>query len=275
MTGAEFQDLAIRHLLGETDAEEERRFRAELERRGEEGRAVVRDLRETLADLAFDAPPVAPPARLRERVMESVRQETGRGSREPPGSDPDDASVRELPGRTGGPWRWVSVAAAVLAVIAIGWALTLRSQHERLRAELTETRERLAAADAALDSLAEVRGDLELVSSPRTAVRGLGGTDAEPGAQARVFVDPATGRALLFAYDLPILPPDTVYELWAIEGETPRPAGVFRPDSTGRARLEIADRALIDGADALAVTAEPAPGTETPTGEMILVTSDS
>lgn len=266
MDRAEFQDLAIRHLMGETDAEEDRHFQVELERRGEEGRDLLRDLREALGDLALDTAPVAPPARLRERVLGTVREEAGSESA---------STVHPLPGRAARTWRWVSAAAAVLAVIAIGWAISLQGERERLRADLAEARAHLADAGAAFDSLAALRGDLEFVSSPRTAVRGLTGTDAQPGALARVFVDPATGRALLFAYDLPILPPDTVYELWAIEGDTPRPAGVFRPDPAGRARLEIVDPALLEGVDALAVTVEPAPGTESPTGEMILVTSES
>jgi anti-sigma-K factor RskA len=82
-----------------------------------------------------------------------------------------------------------------------------------------------------------------------------------------VFIDPGTGRAILFAFGLPILQPDELYELWAIRDGSPQPAGTFRPGPQGRARLEITD---LKGVDALAVTVEPTPGTESPTGDLVL-----
>jgi anti-sigma-K factor RskA len=99
----------------------------------------------------------------------------------------------------------------------------------------------------------------------------LAGTEHEPRARARVIVDPATGRALLYAYDLPILPEGAVYELWAIRGSTPQPAGTFVVDTAGRARFEVAGAAVLEGVDALAVTVEPAPGVPLPTGRMVLL----
>ncbi|MEE8520347.1 MAG: anti-sigma factor, partial [Gemmatimonadota bacterium] len=84
------------------------------------------------------------------------------------------------------------------------------------------------------------------------------------------FVDPLTGRALIFVYELPILPPDSVYQLWAIRGQSPVDAGTFSVGADRRARLPIADAGIVLGADALAVTIEPAPGGPAPTGPIIL-----
>ena len=129
---------------------------------------------------------------------------------------------------------------------------------------------RSADYDSARERVAALQEKLDFVGGPGSAVHALVGTQAVPQAGARVFLDPVTGRAILFAYDLPVLSVDQLYELWAIGPAGPRPAGVFRPDDSGRARLEIEDPDLLRNVQVLAVTVEPAPGTERPTGEIIL-----
>jgi hypothetical protein len=170
------------------------------------------------------------------------------------------------------PWTAAGIAAALALFLGVS-NLRLRDRADRLTAEVEEARERLAEADSAAVRLADLQSDLDLLSGPGSSGPTLAGTGPAPGARARVFLDPATGRALLFAYDLPILQPGDVYELWAIHDGTPRPAGTFRPGGGGRARLEITDRALLEGVDALAVTVEPEPGTGAPTGDMVLISS--
>jgi hypothetical protein len=50
------------------------------------------------------------------------------------------------------------------------------------------------------------------------------------------------GRAggLLVTADLPPAPEGKVYELWAIAGGRPRPAGLFTVDAGGKASLHVA-----------------------------------
>jgi len=257
MSDDHFHDLAIAHLLGELDTAGEAEFRAELIRRGALGHATLRELRETLGDVALAVAPAEPPPSLRARVLTSVGA---------PVSAPEVPPARE---RSLWPW----AAAAVLAALTVGlgmWTARLAGERDRLRAAVDQLEERVAAADSAEKRMAALEEDLDLVGAPRSAVHGLVGTQALPQAGARVFVDPGTGRALLFAYDLPVLGPDELYELWAIGAEGPRAAGVFRPDDEGRARLEISDPELLRDVQTLAVTVEPAPGGEQPTGEVVL-----
>jgi anti-sigma-K factor RskA len=119
--------------------------------------------------------------------------------------------------------------------------------------------------------LASLDADLSTISSPDASSVVLVGTaPGEPG-KARAFIDPVTGRALLFVYEMPVLPPDQVYQLWAIRGSKPVDAGTFRVDADRRARVEVSEAAALLGADVLAVTVEPAPGRPEPSGEPILV----
>ena len=257
----DFQEQAIAHLLGELDAGSEAAFEAELSRRGAEGREMLRKLEETLGVVALAASSAEPPPTLRGRVLASVgdrRQQI--------------VTVRRAP-----PWLWA--AAAVLAALSIGlgiWAARLAEDRSQLRAAIARIlEERAVEADSARARLADLQGDLEFVGGPASTVHGLVGTSALPQAGARVFLDPVTGRAILFAYDLPVVSVDQLYELWAIGPEGPRPAGVFRPNDHGRALLEIRDPNVLRDVRALAVTVEPVPGADQPTGEILLSSGQS
>lgn len=265
MNDEQFHDLVLDSLLGVLSQDDEVALATELERRGQAGERMRRELEETMGALALDAPSVVPPARLRELVLAAVGNIPAAGV---------EAPAIPLP-RRGVPWLpWLATGIAAALALYLGVSnQRLRDGNDRMRAELEAARGRLAAGDSAAARLAEVQSDLDLLSAPGSSVHALAGTGSTPGARARVFLDPATGRAILFAYDLPLLQPDDVYELWAIRGGTPRAAGTFRPGPEGRARLEIGDRELLEGVEALAVTVEPAPGTEAPTGEMVLISS--
>lgn len=271
-----FAELAIEHLLGTLHPEAAAAFDAELTRRGATGQEAVRRLQETLGALALVVEPVAPPARLRERVLAAVGRETERGAVV---SLPVERMTRQR--RV---WPWVALAAAaVLGAVIVGVThVALYRDHQRLEADYAAARSRLAVTDsAAIELAAELaalravtdaaRADLALLAEPGSTVHSLIGSGSGAVAAARIFIDPFTGRAVLFATGLPILPPGKVYALWAIRGEKPVPAGIFTPEDDGRARFEITDAASLDGVTALAVTVESAPGVPAPTGERVLV----
>ena len=253
----EFQEMAIAHLLGELDAGGEAAFEAELSRRGGEGREILRMLEETLGVVALAASSAEPPPSLRGRILASVGD----------APQPRIVTVRRAP-----PWLWA--AAAVLAALSMGlgvWAARLASERSQLREARGKVIEAWAAdADSARARFAELEDDLEFVGGPASDIQALAGTPALPQAGGRVFLDRATGRAIFFAYELPVVAVDRLYQLWAIGLEGPRPAGVFRPDDHGRARLEIQNPELLRNAQGLAVTVEPAPGVDQPTGEIVL-----
>jgi len=76
----------------------------------------------------------------------------------------------------------------------------------------------------------------------------------------------AAGWALLTAYDLPPLPRHHVYEAWWIVGTRHVRAGVFVPQTGGTATVWLPSRTDFAHVDGVGITAEPAPGTLTPTG---------
>ncbi|MEZ5099767.1 MAG: anti-sigma factor [Thermoleophilia bacterium] len=194
-------------------------------------RAELPSFRETAAALAFAAPPVAPPAPLRERVARP-----GEGA-------PAGAVV--LPfrrRRLAVPALGAIAAAAAAAAIGLGiWASSLSGS-------LDDERRVAAERQQALDLLAS--GEVVPVA----------------GARGSLVVDRQAGTAVLVLADVPRAPAGRTYQAWVIDGGTPVSAGVFAGGGTATVALEQAVRP----GSVVAVTVEQAGGAPAPTGEPLL-----
>ncbi len=285
MDGERFRDLAIEHLLQGLEGDALREFRAEMERRGADGERELARLREVMGSLALAAPPVDPPEALRSRLVTQIEAEVSEKAPTSEGRPGGDVAVGDRKVTPIRPeWgRWGMAAAGIAAALAFVFGLSnveLRNQAALMQASLDSARTALALAEgeaAAADSLrrtlAGAEAALGIAGSRGASSVMLSGTEAQPFAWARAFIDPVTGRALLLIHDLPVLPPDTVYQLWAIRGDTPVPAGTLTVGADGSGRLESEDADLWLGANVLAVTVEPAPGRLAPTGPIVLAGS--
>jgi hypothetical protein len=115
---------------------------------------------------------------------------------------------------------------------------------------------------------------LALLQDPSIHVVSLDGLPAAPQARGRLLWKP-DGGGVLITTGLPPTPPDKTYELWAIVGGKPLPAGVFTVDAEGRATAQVP---VLEGAtpvDLFAVTLEPAGGVPAPTGPMVLASKQA
>jgi len=248
----EYRELAAVYALGALGSPDRERFEAHLASGCGECEAALEEARHVAAELPFALAPVAPPPRLRERLLERVRQ--------------DANSV--APPRSGlaSPVFWVSLAAAASLALAIGVGLYARSvqralETERLaRVSLEQERDRLLQWVATF-------------TAPATRAVALAGQGSASGAQAKAFLDPANGRLFLYVYNLPPPPPGRTYQLWLVVGGKPVSAGIFsiQPDGTGRMTGEPLP--AFEGTVTVAVTEEPAGGVPQPTGPILLLGS--
>jgi anti-sigma factor RsiW len=203
----------------------------------EEHLATCEDCRRELASLsnaagalAYAVESPAPPAALRERVLQDARAERS----------------NVVPLRA----RWTPVAkaltaAAACAAIGFGvWAASLsRSlEHER------------SARDQANRALA-------VLSDPTASRVALTGA-----ARGSVVITP-NGEAALIVSRLDRAPTGKTYEAWVIDKGKPVPAGTF-PGGGDTSVLRL-ERSVPDGAR-VAVTLEASPGAEQPSGPSIL-----
>jgi anti-sigma-K factor RskA len=156
-------------------------------------------------------------------------------------------------------WAGLAAAAALLVVV--------NAQLSTTRQELRTLEGRLLTLQA---ELAEREETLRFLSDPSVRYVSLAGLKPTPEASAWLLWNPATRKGLLLARGLPPAPAGLAYELWAIAGAEPVPAGVFTVDPAGRALLRLPPLPAGPSFDTFAVTLEPAGGVPKPTGPMHL-----
>jgi anti-sigma-K factor RskA len=204
----------------------------------------------------------APSAGLRSRVLATARAETAE--------------------RRASRWRLVGSAAASVAVVFGG--LLAASQHlvgERnaelaalgqsnieLARRLEEQGRTLVGLRVALESQAQV---LQVLGGPRTITAALA-PKGDVKASGRVMVDATSGEAALVVADLGPASAGKTYELWAIRGDRPpEPAGLFTVGTERWAATRVARVDRPGEVSAFAVSIEPAGGSTSPTGPIVLV----
>lgn len=253
MTDDDVRSLLGAYALDAVD-DDERLAVEDLVARDLEAAAELARLRETAAALGA-ARASAPPAHVRDAVLSRLAatpQLTPQGA-EPapaPAPAPDEPPRDELAARRaargarrGQPWM-LPVAAAVAVLLAVPGTLAWQ-QHERaVQAE----------AQAAL--LGDVLADPGAV-----LLRG----EVDGGGEAVAVL--TSSRALLVADGLADVDADRTYQLWAMRDGVPVPSGLLDV-SDGRVQALATDYRAGDG---LAVSVEPAGGSDQPTTDPVLV----
>ena len=249
-----FDTLAALHAVGALDGDDLREFEAHLTAGCARCATVVRQTEQALARAAMAGPPEPPPAAVRDAL---VRRAATAGA---PGR------ARRLP------WA-IGLAATAVAAGALSAAYVASRYEARLGQMARETsaaRERLARGEAELrEEVESYRAAVDLLRDPAARVVELRGQAGAPGAIARVLLTEKSGGVLL-ATKLPPVPPGRAYALWTLDGDVPRPAGLFVPDPAGRAMLKVAASPAAAPLRVLAVTLEPEGGVTKPTGPVVL-----
>jgi anti-sigma-K factor RskA len=252
MNGHEtYETLAAVYAVGALDGDDLAQFEAHLAEGCEPCASALREAREALARLALADTRMLPPAEVKAALLARM------------GTSPR-ASARAS--RAG----WLTWAAATAAVVALAAMLTsgiVASRYEarlgQMAREMAAERERVQREEAAL---ATYLGVVELLRDPATRVVELRSPSASNAIARLVWNDKAGGHLLVS--NLPPAPEGKAYELWALGGPQPRPAGLFQVDASGRAvhKVEFAG----DPAKGFAVTLEPATGVPAPTGPIVM-----
>lgn len=228
-----FEDLLAAYALRALSEEERRELEDYLDSHPER-RAEAEELA-ALANLMALAPAEHEPSpELRENIMRVVESEAAPQQAGRPSAL--DRLRESLTLR-----RLGLAAAALLAVALLSWNVLLQSEVQDLRGQLAESQTTYA----------------------------MQGTGTASTAEAEI-VELENGRAVLVAENIPSVPEDQTFQIWVIEDGTPEPGGTFRPeDGTTAAALDTP----ITGAEAVAVTVEPAGGSDQPTSDPVLQTN--
>lgn len=228
-----FDDLKDAYVLRALDEDERREFEGYLADHPEL-QAEVDELGSVAGLLALAPPEYEPPPDLKRSLLQRIGD-----SGEAPVSGaapaaPRRAGLRRLFGPAG-----LAAAAAILAVVGLFiWNVSLREENDDLRGEI------------------ETRQTYELQ-----------GSGAAQDAHGQV-VEVGEDRAVLVAENLPALDEGKVYEAWLLRDGVPEPAGLFEPREDGATAAPV--EGSLEGADAVAVTAEPSGGSSMPTGDILM-----
>jgi anti-sigma-K factor RskA len=179
-------------------------------------------------------------------------------------------------------WRAVGAIAATLAVV-LGGLLAQQSAVGRrqlaqleslsrtngeLTARLDSQEKTLVGLRESLDAQARV---LRILGGPRTLSASLGAKEGFAGS-GRVHVDAETGEGAVVLAGVQPLDPDKVYELWALRGDAPpEPAGLLAGAGRAVYVTQVAKLERPGDVTAFAVSIEPAGGSKSPTGPIVLV----
>lgn len=212
----------------------------------------VRGLQAAAAQLGVAAAE-QPPPRLRQAVLGQigqVRQVAPARSADPLRSRAGSASRAR--------WiRWRLQISAGLAAVAVAASVAVAVVATQ---QADESRQRLQQAEAANRAVAAV------LSAPdaRTVTAPVAG-----GGTATVVLSRARGQLVFAPAGLGPLPVSQTYELWLMGPGGVRPAGLLRPDATGRTAPVVAGS--LQDADRVGLTVEPAVGSAQPTTDPVVL----
>ncbi len=262
-------------------------------------------LEETMGQLAFVAPQIAPPPRAKSQLMARIHQDqaeqqsvaAARPVTTPQPLLPATPAMRPIPASKAAPaddWlaslrRWfgnnliwpgltaVTATAALLMVIYIGQT---GGRMNVLTGRLDQMQQELSALQLQNEQLEAVNDDLQqrmferenqlALFSTATQVVALEGTEESPGASGVFYA--GRDANVLVLHDLQPLPAGQIYELWLIPEEgAPVPAGLVQVDEDGHAAATLAAADLAVNYAAIGVSIEPESGSQQPTGPIVLL----
>lgn len=206
--------------------------------------ALYVEVKTIVGVLPYALPPHPPVPEMKTRLLAAARAEKRTSARP---DTPSPASWWQSLMATLRPLR--QVAMPIVLVLLIGWNVYLQQQ---------------------LGALQNSRSMMDLARVPTGVVIPLIGSGV-PEATARLYLAENQQEGVLAVRGLPPLPGDRVYQLWFAQPDNPtRTGGAFLVNNLGEAVVGISVPYPLERVSAIAITEEPAPRSDSPTGAHLL-----
>jgi len=204
---------------------------------------------------------VQPPVGVKVKVLEAIG-DTAEGVHENVALNPPKIVTMQNESKKGSSgWLRFVAAASVVLLIGLAWfSYQFYSQNSELQRSNTALQEKLNSTQGTLDKIAQ---EQSIVKDPNTTVVNMVGTKVAPRSSANVYWDSTSSNVYLVVKNMPKLPSDKQYQLWAlIDGEKqPKDLGVFDAKDD-KIILKMKDTKK---AQAFAITIEKTGGSSSPT----------
>jgi len=144
----------------------------------------------------------------------------------------------------------VAAAAVLLLLASSFFAYNFYDKNKKLEDELAGLRIEQSKMD---ERMAVLEKEHEMMMDPNITVVNLKGMEKSPGASASVYWDSTSTNVYLVAKNMPQLPGDKQYQLWAIIDGAPKDMGLFDVKNDGTLWLKMLN---VQKAEAFAITME-------------------
>lgn len=209
----------------------------------------------SLEKQAFEGAP-QPPASVREGFMNFINQESS-------ASKPKIMTMeKSTSGKNSGP-RWLAAASIILLLVTGYFAYQFYNQTNELKIANKDLEAKLKSSDSVLNRIAEEK---RIMGDPKVTVVNLVGLPKAPASSASIYWDSTSANVWLLVKNLPQLPSDKQYQLWAIIEGKPKDLGLFDPQGENKVMLKMNNT---QKADAFAITIEKRGNTGGPNLEQL------
>ena len=180
-----------------------------------------------------------PPPGVKDKIWNTIQQTTV----------PNTSKIIQMEPTTSRSARlsWVAAAAIILFLIGGFLALKFYNENKNLKAELKSSQD----AQAQLDQrLRKMEDEQQIMNDPHTTVVNMVGLKGSP-LSANIYWDSTSANVYMIVKNMPKLPSDKQYQLWALINNKPVDLGLF--DGGEKVILKMNNT---QKADAFAITIE-------------------
>ncbi len=262
-----WEALITGYVLGDLTPEEATLIKQYLETYPELA-AEVESLQATLALFPLSLPETKPPEKLRSQILQAAATELNVNHNEISSPSPP-LPLSPLPSSSAKNWLKIAGITAVGIIASLGF-LNYRLHQKlataetdlsnyRLQAELSKTQQELSRYQEALSVLKQPNNRLLALKSITPDISSSGSLVIAPNSEA----------AILTLKNLPDLPEDKIYRLWAFVDGKKVKCAKFNPDSQGKVLQKIPLQKWGNTTEVF-VTVEPKEGFDLPVGETVI-----
>ncbi len=197
---------------------------------------------------------VTPPSSLKQAVLSAIENNT---------TAETVTDIKETPVRTLNIFKWAAAASVIFLIGTAIFAYSLFTKNKKLEAALTSTRTEQAQLDKRVKALEDEHDMMMKTTDPAVTVVSLNAmTPAK--AMANIYWDTTSANVYMVIKNMPQLPTDKQYQLWALIDGQPKDLGLF---DGGKEKM-ILKMNNTQKADAFAITIEQRGNGSTPHGEI-------
>jgi anti-sigma-K factor RskA len=260
------QELVSAYTLGVLDGDDLKELEDYLKNNPGYYRELMKENEDAFSQLSYVVKGSSPAPQLRDKLLNDIKAEKKPTIKE--SSVPFWQRIQPI-------WMGLgSAAAVVIIVVLIGYSVSLKNTLNAQQTENLNLENRLMKNETELAALKDELGAqseaLAFLENPDVVIINL--VKTEPGLKAvgRVLWNTGDDEALFYGVNLPQVPEGKTYQLWAIAGDVPKSAGVFKVDGRGNNVHLIKSLSEFGDINTFAVSLEPAGGVPLPTGEIYL-----